>query len=110
MFGVKLSLSLNGSRVYGGGDLTIGGANESHYVGQLDWLDVPKMPAKAFKMYWALRLTGFAAVPMGTDDTKVPPITVGGYAILDTGNYQIYFLYQVPPSSTWIPRASKHSF
>ena len=92
MFGVRLSLSQNGSRVYGGGDLSIGGVNESHYVGQLDWLDVPKMPAKGFKMFWALRLTGFAAVPRGADDSKIPPITVAGYAILDTGNYQNDFL------------------
>jgi hypothetical protein len=88
MFGVRLSLSVNGSRVYGGGDLTIGGVNRSHYAGEIDWLDAAQMPAKNFKLYWTLRLTGFLAVPLGTDISRADPITTSGWAVLDTSTFK----------------------
>ena len=62
VFGMRLSLSSNGTRqLVGGGDLTLGGVNRSHFDESLKWLDVVTMPSHPYKLFWALNLTAFAA-------------------------------------------------
>ena len=111
LFGLRLSLSPDNKRqLVGGGDLTIGGLNASHFIGSLKWLDVVAMPFKPFKYFWSLNLTGFAATNINSRLPTSPAVFDSkSFAILDSGNI-IIFILTLGASFVYMDRNSFNSF
>ena len=84
MYGIWLTLSLDGEMDSIGGEITFGGYNPKRFTGPLIWMDVQIMPAFSFKYYWALTLN---KLEISLYSSK--SFSSNAFAVIDTGNFRI---------------------
>ena len=90
MFGLWLNGSSDGSRLVGnGGELTLGGYTTTHFTESLTWLNIPLMPVASYKYFWALTLSGFTKLNLGSTSATTYSVASNTFAVLDSGTFDV---------------------